>query len=86
MMTKTGLGLAAALVALGLAVTPAAADESRGLSDKEFDRLFKQLHVKNQPWATIPWKISVTEARQLAAKAGKPIFMQVNQGNCLGRV
>ena len=85
-MTARRLGFTAALFALGLAVTPALADEPSGLSDKEFDRLFKQLHVKNQPWARIPWKISVTEARQLAARAGKPIFMQVNQGNCLGRV
>jgi hypothetical protein len=85
-MPKPGLGFVAALFALGLAVTPALADEPSGLSDKALDRLFKQLHVKNQPWAKLPWKISVTKARQLAAKTGKPIFMQVNQGNCLGRV
>jgi hypothetical protein len=85
-MTGTRLGFPAALLALGLAVTPASAGEPSGLSVAEFDRLFKQLHVKNQPWASLPWKISVTEARRVAAKTGKPIFMQVNQGNCLGRV
>jgi hypothetical protein len=84
-MKGTRLSLFAALLAFGLAAGAAFADEPR-LSDAEFDRLFKQLHVKNQPWASLPWKISVTEARQLATKTGKPIFMQVNQGNCLGRV
>ena len=37
-----------------------------------------------QPWATIGWKVSVTEARQLAAKENKPVFLVVNTGNCLG--
>lgn len=54
--------------------------------DAEFEKLFRQLHFKNQPWASIPWKVSVTEARALAAKSGKPIFMVVNTGNCLGFV
>ena len=42
------------------------------------------LDIKNQPWATIPWKYSITEARQLAAKTRKPIFIVVNTGNALG--
>lgn len=62
------------------------ADMSGRLTDAEFDRLFQKLHIKGQPWARLPWKISVTGARQLAADTDKPIFMQVNQGNCLGRV
>jgi hypothetical protein len=44
------------------------------------------LDVKNQPWATIPWKYSITEARKLAAATNKPIFMVVNTGNALGCV
>jgi hypothetical protein len=52
----------------------------------EFNRLCTELHVKNQPWATIPWKVSVTEARIAAAKAKKPIFLVINTGNCLGIV
>jgi hypothetical protein len=85
-MSRTRLRLGAALLAFGLAATHASADEPARFSVAEFDRLYKQLHVKNQPWASLPWKISVTEARRLAAETGKPIFMQVNQGNCLGRV
>ena len=83
-MTRTRLGYPAALFALALAVTLAAADEAKGLSDKEFDCLSKQLQVKTQTWAGIPWKTSVTEARELAARQKKPIFFNVNTGNCLG--
>ena len=56
------------------------------LSDSEFTSIFKQLDFKSQPWATIPWKVSVSEARAFAAKSGKPMFMVVNTGNCLGFV
>jgi hypothetical protein len=55
-----------------------------GLSLAEFKELKPILDVKNQPWTTIPWKYSITEARQLAATTHKPIFMVVNTGNCLG--
>jgi hypothetical protein len=56
------------------------------LTDAEFKQLKPILDVKNQPWTTIPWKYSITEARQLAAKTKKPIFLNVNTGNCLGSV
>ena len=56
------------------------------ISAAEFEKLRKDLHVKNQPWATVPWKVSVTEARAVAAKEKKPIFLVVNTGNCLGFV
>jgi hypothetical protein len=55
-----------------------------GLSLAEFKELQPILDVKNQPWTTIPWKYSITEARKVAAATRKPIFMVVNTGNCLG--
>jgi hypothetical protein len=58
--------------------TPAA-----GISEAEFARSCKELHLKNQPWATIPWQVSLTQARQVAAKESKPIFLVVNTGNAL---
>jgi hypothetical protein len=57
---------------------------SGGLSRAEFKQLRPILDLKNQPWATIPWKYSLTEARKLAAASQKPIFMVVNTGNALG--
>jgi hypothetical protein len=50
----------------------------------EFAQLSRELQLKNQPWAAIPWKVSVTEARRVAARERKPIFLVVNTGNCLG--
>lgn len=66
--------------------TIAAKGEEPSLSRAEFDRLHKELNLKNQPWATIPWKVTLVEAREVAAREKKPIFMVVNTGNCLGFV
>jgi hypothetical protein len=86
MMARTRLHLPAALLALSLAAAPAPADEPPPLTADTFNRLREQLHVKGQPWATIPWRTSVTAAREQAARERKPIFLVVNTGNCLGRV
>ena len=53
-------------------------------TDAEFRKLKAKLDVHNQPWARIPWQVSLTEARELAAKTRKPIFMVVGTGNALG--
>jgi hypothetical protein len=76
------------VLALAVVIRPAGANEKPAakIADDEFNRLCKELHVKNQPWATIPWKVSVTQARIAAAKAKKPIFLVINTGNCLGVV
>ena len=57
-----------------------------GLSEAEFQRLRKELQLKSKPWATVPWQASVTEARELALKTKKPIFMMVDTGNPIGFV
>ena len=74
------------LLATGLPAFGAGPPEPGGTSlpDAEFNKVFKELQVKNQPWATIPWKVSLTEARRVAAAERKPIFLVVNSGNCLG--
>jgi hypothetical protein len=75
------------VLAVGLAFsTSSVQGDEPGLSRAEFDRLQKVLSLKNQPWATIPWKNTLPEARAQAAKEKKPIFMVVNTGNCLGFV
>jgi hypothetical protein len=70
--------------AAGAGAKTANATPVDGLSLAEFKELKPILDVKNQPWTTIPWKYSLTEARKLAAATKKPIFMVVNTGNCLG--
>ena len=82
------LGAVAAAVLLGVSPTcgAGAGEDPAALEVVEFERLSRELHVKNQPWASVPWKVSVTEARAAAARARKPIFLVVNTGNCLGFV
>ena len=82
-MKGTRVRLLAVLLAFGLVQGQAFAGEPP-LPDAEFGRLFKRLHVKNQPWAGIPWQTSLTEARKRAARENKPIFFNVNIGNALG--
>ena len=52
---------------------------------------FKKLHKVLQPpkgelWRTIPWQVSVLEARKLATREKKPIVMRVRSGHPLGCV
>ena len=54
------------------------------LSLDEFRRLHVQLQPGDQPWRTIPWKISLLEARALAAKEQKPLFIWAMDGHPLG--
>jgi hypothetical protein len=90
--TSRSLLVSTILPALGAAVfllsRNAAAEESAGPipSAADFDRLVEDLRLDAQPWATIPWQVSVTEARELAGRTRKPIFLVVNTGNCLGFV
>lgn len=57
-----------------------------GITDEEFTSLKAELGVKARPWASIPWKVSLHEAREAAAREGKPLFVNVNTGNALGFV
>src|SRR5262249_29632494 len=85
-----GIGLLTALAPSRTAAaetrTGAANAKPTALSLTEFQKLKPLFDLKNQPWASIPWKYSITEARKLAAKTKKPIFMVINTGNCLGCV
>lgn len=38
----------------------------------------------DEPWRTIPWKISLIEAQNLAAESRKPIFIWAMDGHPLG--
>ena len=92
------LRMVAALAAgLLLLAVPAGAQEkgkkkSKGkdalMTDAEFDKLHGLL--KPQPseikWMEIPWMINPTEAREKAAKEGKPLLIWgLNNGHALGK-
>jgi hypothetical protein len=60
---------------------------AEGLSVAEFEKLHKQLQPpRDEPWRTIPWKMSLLEASRLAAKEKKPVVMRVRSGHPLGCV
>ncbi|MSR75949.1 MAG: hypothetical protein EXS14_10830 [Planctomycetes bacterium] len=49
-------------------------------------RMVNLLRFNNQPLAKLRWEVSVTAARTRAAAEGRPIFMVINTGHCLGYV
>jgi hypothetical protein len=74
-----GLGLFAGPILGQLAKEP--------LSLAEFEKLHSALQPpKDELWQSIPWQVSVLEARRLAAKEKKPIVMRVRAGHPLGCV
>jgi hypothetical protein len=55
-----------------------------GLGAGEFERLHRQLQPPpDEPWLSIPWKISLLEARDLAAAEKKPLLIWSMDGNPL---
>jgi hypothetical protein len=56
-----------------------------GLSTAEFQRLHTNLQpAADAPWRTIPWRVSLLEARGEAAQQKKPIFIWAMDGHPLG--
>jgi len=55
------------------------------LTDAEFEKLHKEIRPpKDELWRTIPWKISLLESRETAAREKKPMFVWVASGEPLG--
>ncbi len=55
-----------------------------GLSAEEFEKLHRELQPpKDEAWLSVPWKISLLEARDLAAVQKKPILIWSMDGNPL---
>lgn len=59
-----------------------AADEPAPIAPDQVDRLHRMIRVQpgEQRFWQIPWKLTVTEAREEAAKEGKPIFVWAGAG------
>jgi len=56
-----------------------------GLGVAEFEKLHKDLQPpKDELWRSIPWKVSILDAREEAVKSGKPLFVWVASGEPLG--
>ena len=56
-----------------------------GLGDAEFRKLHDQLKSPTaELWRNIPWKVSLVEAQNQAAREKKPLFIWSMDGNPLG--
>jgi len=63
------------------------AQEAQGLSAAEFERLHRLLRPSREAaWQQLPWKLSLLEARDQAAREKKPVFLLVRSGHPLGCV
>ena len=52
----------------------------------DFAKLHKELSSAKELWQTIPWQLSLIDARALAAKENKPVYMLCRSGHPLGCV
>ena len=80
MMTYRGLIALAVLTVAGAGLIRA--DETKPLPTEQFEELHKM--IKPQPgesrWMEIDWHPRVWEARQKAAREGKPLFIWAGSG------
>jgi hypothetical protein len=74
------------LLTLGVLVTagalPVAAQEPKPLSTEQVEKLHRMFRPQpgESRWMEIDWHPSVWEARQIAAREGKPIFLLAGSG------
>lgn len=78
--------LAACMTVASLLSSTAEAGEAERLSREEFEKLHRELQSPREPWQSIPWKLSLLDARSQATKEKKPIYMLCRSGHPLGCV
>jgi hypothetical protein len=54
------------------------------LSEEEFRKIQPEMRLKSKGWASLPWRATLTDAREAAIREKKPIFMMVDTGNPIG--
>jgi hypothetical protein len=66
----------------GLSLPSLVRAQSKPIALEEFDKLHKMIRVQpdEQRFWQVPWKLTITEAREQAAKEGKPIFVWAGAG------
>lgn len=78
--------LRASLLAVGLVTLAGQPASGSPLDDTEFKKLHGELTSAREPWQTIPWHLSILDARAEAAKHKKPVYMLCRAGHPLGCV
>lgn len=66
-------------------ITLAVLGADAGITEAEFEQLHAELRPDLEaPWRSIPWRVSLLEAREEAAKQKKPLFIWAMDGHPLG--
>jgi len=52
-----------------------------GLSKEEFEKLHRELQPPKDGFWSIPWKFSLMEARELAVRENKPLYVLAPVGH-----
>lgn len=75
-------GLAGAFVLAAFIPLAIEADEPLPIAPDQFDALQRMIRPRagEQRFWDIPWKLTITDAREAAAKEGKPIFVWAGAG------
>jgi hypothetical protein len=61
------------------------AAQAGGVSPEEFRTLHEKLKPPvGEAWRSVPWKVSLVEAQNAAAREKKPLFIWSMDGNPLG--
>lgn len=77
------LAAAAGMASPGLAAAEDAKEQQLSVAD--FEKLHRELQPpKDELWRSIPWHVSILEAREQATRDKKPIFVWVASGEPLG--
>lgn len=64
---------------------PCAGTGSTEITEAEFRRLHAQIRPpKGALWRSVPWKLSLIDAQQIAAAKQKPLFIWAMDGHPLG--
>lgn len=57
----------------------------QGITPEEFEKLHRELQPpKDELWRSVPWKVSLVDARNFALQEKKPLFIWSMDGNPLG--
>ena len=76
---------AALVSSLALFSSVAGTAVAEDLTEAKFQELHKSLRPPaDTPWLSIPWKVDLLEAQDMAARANKPIFIWAMDGHPLG--
>jgi hypothetical protein len=81
-LVKRTIPLLAALAAGLLATGTGRTGDVKPIADSDFARLHQMIRVQpdEQRFWQIPWKLTISEAREQAAREGKPIFVWAGAG------